>query len=1770
MGEQDGGSVTASYGFGAVEGGTVNDHGAPPSAVSAATQLTASNAGDSWNAAANNSLGAWDFGTGDQPPAVKYADYDGSGTVFNCNQAPAGACDTALPGQQAPTIEELSTAFSGGEVSLAGADDDPLSVRSWHWRQLEGPLVSLTATDSRELTFTAPTIDGSVVLLFRRTDTADGRRALFPLIVKAADADGDGLIEIDDLAMLHNMRHDLTGASYKSSAASAGNSTGCPALGCTGYELVGDLDFDADGDGTSWTGDSTDGYLLDDGDSRAPYFVVDASNAGGWLPIGDSVRPFVATFEGNGYSIRNLGISSTAAQIGLFGTLGGGAAVRNLGLIGNLAEHSGTATETDIGGLAGQQSGGSLITASYATGPVQGGAGNRDVAGGLVGRQSGGSITASHATGPVDGGAGNQDVAGGLVGRQSGGSIVASHATGAVEGGAGNQDTAGGLVGLQTSGALFTASYATGAVDGGSGAEDMVGGLVGDQRQGAEITASYASGAVRGGSGAEDRVGGLVGRQGGLVRASYATGDAAGGSGDEDTVGGLAGVQRITGIILASYATGAADGGGEPLDSVGGLLGSSQGGEVTASYGVGEILGGGLLGSAGSVARPSRTLLKDLDASSPVWNVDRSRTRGAWDFGDFRQLPVLRYADYDGAGGREFDCSQFPAGACGTLLPRQALLGADGPAYLTAAPDSALIAGSASSVTLSVTAAGRLPTDSFVSWSWRQVEGVGGTLTDADTPEALFIVPDSGERLVFEVTVVDGGGDEYTDFVTLLLLPAVDRDRDGLIDIDDLTMLHNMRNNMAGTAYESETIEVANTAGCPPAGCFGYELSGNLDFDADGDGSSWTGDGAGGYRLDAGDSRAPYFVVDEHGAGGWQPIGHSSNHFTAVFDGNGYSIRNLGIRRDQDYLGLIGFTNQATVRNIGLVANLVEYTGGTSDNVQGALVGRQNDGSITTSYATGPVRGGGDTGGLVGNSDGAITASYATGPVTGGRGGADDVGGLVGASSRNVITASYATGPVDSGGGSADDVGGLVGYAFQANIVASYATGNVAHGPQDNAGALVGDDSASAFNASYGFGAVEGGGSVNSLGSPLPQGVVTVLQLTVDSADTSWNSTGRNTNNAWDFGTNQQRPLLKYGNYDGGGSTFDCNLFPANACSTLLPGQGGLTLGGPSLALFGDEVTLSAAIDARVLIDSWLWQQLEGPPVTLTDANSPEPRFAAPTGSGSLLFQLTADDGAREQYTEFFTVEIIEDHVLVSPAMVQVAEGGSALYTLKLPLPPAGAVTVQLQLMPASLAGYSFEVTPRMLAFDASDWSVAQTVTISLSEDDVDAPNQEFRIRHQVMTAGGDSRTAATDVVVQLIDNDERGIRFTRAGVETSQESVREDEGPFVYQVALRSRPTAAVVVSLTLAGDTAVAGTPAPASLTFMPAQWSETKTVSVTLIDDSNDDGLRNLDIVHTAAGGDYDSVVQTLMLEVGDDDSRPNRLFLTVEGLMIDGVTTPVGEPVVIPEGSTARMTLVATLNNAAFPMPMTLVLALGGGDASPDSAPLGTLDLDLGAEDFSVRVSPLANPAVFLSDPVEVTIPGGQSTVRVDIEIVGADDLVDEGAETFMIGGSVAGVAMPGTVTFAIGDNDERGVTVTPVGSSDIVEQDTNYVYRFTVRLRTQPTGDVTIDIDGVDISVPPGFVIDSNDSARFTPANWSMPQTVSVTFLPDDVDSADGPWTITPNATGADYAGIRIASLSGMLFDNDERGVTVIQRGSLNIVETICSRYFQYAGFTIDS
>ena len=57
------------------------------------------------------------------------------------------------------------------------------------------------------------------------------------------DDDNDGLIDIHTLDDLNNIRHNLAGTSYKTGDDDDGDTDGCPASGCNGYELMNDLDF---------------------------------------------------------------------------------------------------------------------------------------------------------------------------------------------------------------------------------------------------------------------------------------------------------------------------------------------------------------------------------------------------------------------------------------------------------------------------------------------------------------------------------------------------------------------------------------------------------------------------------------------------------------------------------------------------------------------------------------------------------------------------------------------------------------------------------------------------------------------------------------------------------------------------------------------------------------------------------------------------------------------------------------------------------------------------------------------------------------------------------------------------------------------------------------------------------------------------------------------------------------------------------------------------------------------------------------------------------------------------------------------------------------------------------------------------------------------------------------------------------------------------------------------------------------------------------------
>ena len=357
----------------------------------------------------------------------------------------------------------------------------------------------------------------------------------------------------------------------------------------------------------------------------------DGTGGEGWEPIGTDESPFVGSFYGQGYEIRDLFIHRPDDEfyVGLFGHVGEGGVVQNVGIVnadvtGNLVvgglvggadggtvsncHATGTMTGNDwVGGLVGG-AGEGTVSNCYATGTVTG----KNGVGGLVGGiEAESTVSDSYSTGNVIGSSGSWWI-GGLVGALNETTVSNCHATGTVTGGTAS-DSTGGLVGAMDTGSTVSNCYATGTVTGGTGS-NSTGGLVGSFGAGSTVSDSYSTGNVIGNSGSWC-IGGLVGAiVGGSVSDSYSTGNVIGNS-SSWYVGGLVGAIVRGSSVSNSYSSGAVSG----TSYVGGLVGYNWESLVTNSFWDKET--SGQSDSDGGIGK-STAEMQDIDTfSSATWDI---------------------------------------------------------------------------------------------------------------------------------------------------------------------------------------------------------------------------------------------------------------------------------------------------------------------------------------------------------------------------------------------------------------------------------------------------------------------------------------------------------------------------------------------------------------------------------------------------------------------------------------------------------------------------------------------------------------------------------------------------------------------------------------------------------------------------------------------------------------------------------------------------------------------------------------------------------------------------------------------------------------------------------------------------------------------------------------------------------------------------------------------------------------------------------------------
>ena len=1114
------------------------------------------------------------------------------------------------------------------------------------------------------------------------------------------DTDDDNLIEIGNLAQLDAVRHDLDGdgtptgrgkTSYDTAFPNALERMGCSlSVGCRGYELTADLDFDTDDDGDV---DSGDTYWND---------------GKGWVPIGgagstldaqvyDLENPFTAIFEGNGHTVSHLFIGSdTVLLVGLFGFAGSSSNIQNLGL-----------TDADVSGP--------------------------ELAAGLVGFNNG-EIRGSYVTGRVSG----IENVGGLVGINSTiGEIRGSYATSHVSG----DDDVGGLVGDNRG--EIVASYATGRVLGNTDA----GGLIGNHKSTGEISSSYATGTVSGGS----DVGGLIGLfEGGSINASYwdtqTSGHATGVLPFGRTTAQLQSPRSYSGI----YGSWNLDINGDSVNDDPWDFGTSsqypalradRNGDGDATW---EEFGHQLRSGPTLTATPTTNAgqsqvelewtevpLSSEWTPAPSLSYTVTRDDGATLETIAGNLTVREYTDTDVAG--ETYVYQVAAVVNGGEAVRSAtvsvtVVGNSPPEPVGTLPDRMLRVGD--SAMTEVAGAFRDPEGDTITYDVSSSDSTIASVTVAGTRVTMVSVGAGQATITVTATDETGSNKSRTQRFTVTVLPTTtadyDADDDGLIEISNLAQLDAVRHDLDGNGVPTTTGAMsyarafangsAQLACGGLFGCVGYELSADPDFDTDNSG-----------EADAGDS---YW----NGGAGWIPIGDSSDSFSAIFEGNGETVTNLFIDSSGNDVGLFGeTTSSAVIRNLELVA--VQVTG--TDNV-GGLVG-SNGGAVSGCFATGKVTGDDDVGGLIGSNlnDGAVTVSYSTVQVAGD----DRIGGLAG-SNRGEVTAAYATGRVvgDS------EAGGLIG-RNTGDVNVSYATGLVSG--RSTIGGLVGRNTGGgAISDSY-WDSDTSGRTSGSNG----QGQTTAeLQLPTAASGiySAWNVDldGDGMNDApWVFGTSSQYPALSVDTNGVGGATWQEFGQQVRAGPNLMatPTVGQVTLtwsaisggtynlyrtAGTTVEILSENTSSRAYVDTDVTAGATYVYQVAA--VVNGGEGSRSPRVSVEVPMPGVLPTATLE---------------------LSPAFIS-ENGGSAMVTAKLSHTSSETTTVTVSATansPALMGDFTLSAN-RTLTIAAGQANSTGTVTIRANNNNVHAPNKTVRVSGTASNSQG--VTGPADVTLTIVDDD--------------------------------------------------------------------------------------------------------------------------------------------------------------------------------------------------------------------------------------------------------------------------------------------------------------------------------------------------------------------------------------------------------------------------------
>ena len=470
--------------------------------------------------------------------------------------------------------------------------------------------------------------------------------------------------------------------------------------------------------------------------------------------------------------------------------------------------------------------------------------------------------------------------------------------------------------------------------------------------------------------------------------------------------------------------------------------------------------------------------------------------------------------------------------------------------------------------------------------------------------------------------------------------------------------------------------------------------------------------------------------------------------------------------------------------------------------------------------------------------------------------------------------------------------------------------------------------------------------------------------------------------------------------------------------------------------------------------------------------------------------------------------------VLPTTGLQTTESGETASFEVSLRMQPTAEVTISLSSSDSSEGTISLT----SLVFTSENWATPQVVQVDGQDDAVDDDDVSYTIILGAATSDDPNYNELDpdDVSLVNIDDDTAGVSVVpTAGLETS-----EDGGEDTLEIVLTSEPTADVTIVLT-SSDTSEGGL-SVANVVFTPADWNMPRTITITGQDDAVDDGDVGYTIITAAAASNdpkYDG------MDV-DDAAVVNRNNDTA-GIDV----SPVSNLETTEAGGTATFQIVLTSEPTA-----NVTVAL-----TSDATDEGTLSA------------------------ASVVFTPGDWNVPQTITITGQDDDVDDGDIAYSVV-TAAATSNDSTyngmnaadVSVVNRDNDAAGISVVPTSGLETTEA--GGTDTFQIVLNSQPTANVTV---GLAVSDATEGAVSAADFV-FTPSNWNVPQTVTVTGQDDFVDDDDTDYTIVTTATSSDpkYNDLNVADVSVINRDDDTAGISISPTSDLETTETGTTDTFQ--------